>query len=181
MRQLIRCALLVAFMAAPAFSEETSPRFSVGPRVGLGGVGFPGFFTGPVVIDIGAVLQKPVSQATSLVGGFEYQRVPEVSYAEPPIGPYSLGLLSAFVGFHTTYMPRSLVRPYSGATIGLTRWSGRPGDTGLSPTLGGVLGAQMSVRDQSRVFAEVGLRYGLRPVPGSVPHWSLGIGYTRAF
>ena len=181
MRHHIRSGILVAFAATSAFAEEAPAGFSAGPRLGFGSWGLPGIATGPLAVDFGVVLQKPLSRSEALLGGIEYQRVPQVFYERAPRGPYGMGLLSGFVGWKTTLLPRSRIQPYVAPTVGFTRWSGRPGDTGLSPTLGWFVGTQMNVGPRARVFAEFGGRYGLGAVPGSVPHWGIGFGYTRAF
>lgn len=181
MGRFIRSGILVALTATPAFAEEAFSRFSAGPKLGFGSWGLPGIVTGPLAIDVGAVLQTPLSRTESLLCGVEYQRVPQVFHERPPRGPHGMGLLSGFVGWKTTLLPRSRIQPYVAPTVGFTRWSVRPGDTGLSPTLGWFVGTQLNVRPRSRLFAEIGGRYGLGAAPSSVPHWSVGFGFVRAF
>lgn len=179
MRLLITVCAVTLLSAAAALADEPSGRLSVGARLGFGSVGIPGL-SGEKVLDLGAVVQRRVSETTSFIGGVGYQRVPGVSYADRAVGPYRGHLLSGFVGYKSRLM-RSPRTAYLGSTVGLTHWSGRPGDQALSPSVGAFLGMEMPLAPRSRLFVEYGMRFGKPRVAAGYAHWSLGLGYTKGF
>src|SRR5687767_14707221 len=141
MRLAICFCALTTLLAGTTFAAEPPSRLSVGAKVGFGSVGMPGLLTGDRVLDLGLVFQRRVSKTSSIIGGASYQGVPGVGYADVPMRSYRGHLLSGFIGSKTRVL-QNHQSPYIGATVGLTRWSARPGDTGLSPTVGTMVGAE---------------------------------------
>jgi hypothetical protein len=180
MRNLLLVFALSGVLASDAFAGGSTTPFSVGAKVGLGSVGLPGLGTGSLVADFGALVQRDLPGRDSLVAGFGYQRSPGWQYEDEPRVLHTARLASCFVGYKSR-LAGEQSGPYLGATVGLTRWSGRPGDTGLSPTLGGFVGAELAVRSRSRLFVEIGTRYGNPTSAAAVPHWNLGVGYATGF
>lgn len=178
MRLPVLVCCLASLPASNVLAAPSPSPFSAGVKVGVGGVGVPGLGTLPVEMDFGAVVQRAVGRRDYVIVGVAYQGTSLV-HAEYP-GMYTFSLASAFGGYKSR-LTRGASGPYLGATVGLTRWSGRPGDSGVSPTLGAFVGAEAAVLSRSRIFVEAGTRYGLQPTAASIPHWNLGVGFAKGF
>ena len=184
MRLPVLVCCLAALPASGALAAPSPSPFSAGLKLGVGGSALPGMGLGfgPNVYDFaaGAVVQRAVGRRDAVIAAVEYQGMSNVIYFDEPESRYTVSLASAFAGYKSR-LTGGPSGPYVGSTLGLTRWSGRTGDTGLSPTLGAFIGAEVAVRDRSRLFVEGGTRFGLKETAGSVPRWNLGFGFSRGF
>jgi hypothetical protein len=169
----------LSLIAAGARAEDAPPRTTAGIRVGVGSIGMPGFHSGPPVADFAVGVERVVLRTDSIVAGIVYQPVCCVSYLDDPSGATYRGrLASTFIGYKSR-VAGDRSGAYVGANIGVTRWSGRPDDVRFTPSLGALVGADLAVQSRSKVFAEIGTRFGK---PDTVaPHWSFGLGYAVGF
>jgi hypothetical protein len=184
MRVPVLVCCLAALPASGALAAQSPSPFSAGLKLCVGGSALPGMGLGfgPNVVDFaaGAVVERAIGRRDAVIAAIEYQDMSNVMYFDETESRYTVSLASAFAGYKSR-LTGGASGPYYGATFGITRWSGRPGDTGVSPTLGAFFGVEATVRDRSRVFVEAGTRYGLQDRPGSVPRWNLGFGFSRGF
>jgi hypothetical protein len=161
-------------IAAGAGAEDVAARTTSGIRVGIGTIDLPGFHSGPPIGHFAAHVERMFSAKDSVIAGIGYQRLPSVQYRDDPTGTdYSVGLASTFVGVKSRPAAQRS-GPYVAATVGLSQWSGRAGDIQFSPTVDGIVGADLAVHSRSKVFAEVGVRAGKL----AFPRWIFGVGYA---
>jgi hypothetical protein len=172
---LFLCGLSV--LGTNVGAEDQLPRTTVGVRAGIGTIDLPFSHSGPAMGDFGAHVERMFSAKDSLFASIGYARVSNVGYFDDHSGTqYAADLASALVGVKSRVSARRS-GPYAGVNVGVTRWSGRPGDIRWSPTIAGIIGVDFAVQARSKVFTEAGVRAG----NAALPHWTLSAGYATGF